>query len=291
MSEKEVYIFEVSQNNFTPTVISNSDKIPVFVMFMGSWSEHCFKLESILSDKANEFAGQFIFAKVDIDEQPELGKEYKVENVPTVKVFKDGKVVHTEEGVMESDEVSALLKSYGIFHESEELREQARTLHMAGNVVEAITVLTQAIKLDPGNIRIAMDMVQVFLDINELEQARGLFSKIPEKDKDSDTGRSLSGQLSFKELSAKTIGKPNLENQLANNPDDNDVRFDLAICLVAEHDYKSAMDFLFEILSKDPNYKDGAAKEMIISLTNVLTPNEPDLAQEFRRRLSNAVSK
>lgn len=290
MSTQDVYIFEVTQNNFTPTVISNSDKIPVFVMFMGAWSEHCFKLESILSDKANEFAGQFIFAKVDIDEQPELGKQYKIENVPTVKVFKNGEVVHTEQGVMESDEVSALLKSYGIFHESEELREQARGLHMAGNVVEAITALTQAIKLDPGNTRIAMDMVQIFLDINELEQARGLFNKMPEKAQNSDTGRSLSGQLSFKDLSAKTAGKQSLEHQLANNPDDNDARFDLAICLVAEHDYKSAMDFLFEILNKDLNYKGGAAQEMIISLTNVLTPNEPDLAQEFRRRLSNIIS-
>jgi len=290
VSTQDVYIFEVTQNNFTPTVISNSDKIPVFVMFMGAWSEHCFKLESILSDKANEFAGQFIFAKVDIDEQPELGKQYKIENVPTVKVFKNGEVVHTEQGVMESDEVSALLKSYGIFHESEELREQARGLHMAGNVVEAITALTQAIKLDPGNTRIAMDMVQIFLDINELEQARGLFNKMPEKAQNSDTGRSLSGQLSFKDLSAKTAGKQSLEHQLANNPDDNDARFDLAICLVAEHDYKSAMDFLFEILNKDLNYKGGAAQEMIISLTNVLTPNEPDLAQEFRRRLSNIIS-
>ncbi len=290
MSEQEAYIFEVTQKNFTATVISNSDKIPVFVLFMGVWSEHCFKLESILADMANEFAGKFIFAKADIDEQPDLRKEYKIENVPTLKVFRNGNVVHTEEGVLEADEIRALLKSYGIFRQSDELREQAREQHMAGNVVEAISLLTQAIKLDPSNTRIAMDMVQIFLDINELEQARGLFNKLPEQDQNSDAGRSLAGQLSFKELAAKTAGKQSLENQLANNPDDHDALFDLAICLVAEHDYQSAMDHLFEIFTKDQNYKDGAAREMIISLTNVLTANEPEMAQEFRRRLGNITA-
>lgn len=290
MSDKEVYIFEVTADNFKSTVISNSEKIPVFVMYLGAWSEHCYKLQYILSDMAKEFAGQFIFAKVDIDEQPELREEYNIVNVPTLKVFNGGEVVHTEEGVIEEDEIRGLLKSYGIFRESDDLREQAREQHMSGNVIEAITLLTKAIKLDPGNTRIAMDMVQVFLDINELEQARALFNKLPEAEQDSETGRSLAGQLSFKELAAKTDGKQSLENKLANNADDLDARFDLSICLVAEHDYKSAMDYLFEILNKDKNYKEGAAKEMIISLTNVLAPNEPDLAQEFRRRLGNITA-
>lgn len=291
MSDKEVYIFEVTENNFPSTVISNSEKIPVFVAFLGSWSEHCFKLEVILADMAKEFAGQFIFAKVDIDEQPELRKEYKIENVPSLKVFKGGEVVHTEEGVVEPDEMRVLLKSYGIFRESDELREKARVQHMAGNVIEAIKLLTQAIQLDPSNIRVAMDMVQVFLDINELEQARGLFNKLPEAEQDSEIGRSLAGQLSFKELAAKTVGKESLETQLMSNPKDNDAHFDLSICLVAEHDYQSAMDHLFEILSTEQNYKEGAAQEMIISLTNVLAPNEPALAKEFRRRLANMTAK
>lgn len=290
MSEQEVFIFEVTRNNFMSTVISNSDKIPVFVMFLGVWSEHCSSLEAILGGLAKEFAGQFIFAKVDIDEQPELRQEYKIDNIPTLKVFRNGEVVHTEQGVMEVNEIRALLKSYGIFHMSDELREQARVQHMAGHVVEAITLLTQAIKLEPGNTRIAMDMVQIFLDINELGQARGLFNKLPEKDQTSDTGRSLAGQISFKELAAKTAGKQSLQNQLASNPEDYDAHFDLSICLVAEHDYQSAMDHLFKIVSKNQKYKDGAAQEMIISLSNVLAPNEPALAQEFRRRLGNVMA-
>jgi putative thioredoxin len=290
MSDQQAYIFEVSQSNFGSTVVLNSYKIPVVVEFMVVWSEPCIKLENALIALAREFAGQFIFAKVDIDEQQALREEYGIENVPTLKVFKDGEVVRTEEGQLSDDELAAMLKAYGIFRESDEMREQARQRHLAGDTVGAVTLLTQAIQRDPGNIRVAMDMVQVMLDMGELQAAQALFDKLPTQDKESLTGRSLSGQLSFKVLAGKTEGQQRLLQRIARNPEDHDARFDLAICLVAEHDYRQAMENLFAILDKEPDYREGAAKEMIINLSNMLAPNEPMLAQEFRRRLGNLLS-
>jgi putative thioredoxin len=290
MSEQDVFIFEISKSNFNSSVILNSYKIPVFVEFMGVWSEPCIRLEGSLADLAKEFAGQFIFAKVDIDEQPELAKEYGIENVPTLKVFKDGEVVRNEEGLIHDDVLRTLLKTYGVSRQSDELREQARQKHISGKTVEAISLLTQAIKQDPSNTRVAMDMVQVLLDIGELEQAKALFNKLPDSVKETDTGRALFGQLTFKELAAKTEGKAALAARIEANADDHDAHFDLAVCLVAEHDYQQAMEHLFTIFDKNPEYKDGAAREMIVNLSNRLATSEPELAQEFRRRLGSALT-
>ncbi|MGD2053067.1 MAG: tetratricopeptide repeat protein [Gammaproteobacteria bacterium] len=290
MTDQEVYIFELSQDSFNSSVIFNSHKLPVIVEFMQMWSEPCNMLSDALSDKAKEFAGQFIFARVDVDEQQELRRTYSVENVPTLKVFKDGEVVRTEEGLLNEQELLLLLKNCGIFHESDEMREQARDKHMAGETIEAINILTRAIQKDPKNTRVAMDMVQVLIDINEPDQASTLFDKLPEKDKSGAAGRSLAGQLTFRKLAANTAGKDILLQRIASDPDDYDAHFDLSICLVAEHDYKQAMDHLFAILQKDPEYKQGAAREMIISMINMLAPNEPVLAQEFRRRLGNVMA-
>ncbi len=290
MSEQEVFIFEVTQGNFNTSVVFNSHKLPVIVEFMGMWSEPCIKTEYLLSEMAREFAGQFIFAKVDTDAQTDLVNEYEIKNIPTLKIFRDGEVVHTEEGEMTEAELRGLLKAQGIFRESDEMREQAREQHMSGDTIDAIKLLTAAIQQDPGNTRIAMDMVQIFLDIGELEQAEGLFGRLPQRDRDSDLGRSLLGQLSFKKLAADTEGKEVLLDRISTNKDDHDAHFYLSVCLVAEHDYQQAMDHLFTIFEADPDYKEGAAKEMIISLTNMLAPNEPLLAQEFRRRLGNIVA-
>jgi len=171
-----------------------------------------------------------------------------------------------------------------------ELRERARSLHIAGETADAIGLLTQAIQQDPSNTLVAMDMVQIFIDIDELEPAKNLFNKLPDLDKESDTGKALLGQLNVRDLAGKTEGKAALQARINNDAKDHDAHFDLAICLVAEHDYKQAMDSLFVILAQEPDFKEGAAREMIISLTDILAPNEPELAQTFRRRLANLLN-
>jgi len=287
---QDVLVFEVGEQGFTRYVIENSHKLPVLVEFMAVWSEPCVLMEEALTDLATEFAGQFVFAKVDVDEQQALRDQYEIKNVPTLLVIQNGKVELTQEGQMQEDDLRILLKGLGVFRESDELRTQARSQHMSGNTREAVMLLTQAIQQDPGNTRVAMDMVQIFIDMGELEQATGLFNKLPDTDKHSGMGKSLIGQLTFADLAAKTPGIDSLTKQLEKNDDDHDARFDLAVCLVSEHDYNTAIEQLFTLLETEPDYKEGAAKEMIITISNMLSPNHPEQANDYRRRLSNLMS-
>ena len=288
--KNDVYIFEVSEQSFPESVLQNSFTIPVLVEFMGVWSEPCIMMVDNLARLAEEFAGQFIFAKVDVDEQQVLRKQYLVENLPTLLVFKNGEVVRTEVGQLTEDELRILLKDYSVYRESDEMREQARAKHLSGDTSGAIMLLTEAIKKDPANIRVALDMVQIFIDMADLEQARQLFNKLPEKQQQTDMGKSLSGQLLFLDLANKTQGLEKLSHTVLSEPDNSMARFDLAICQVARHDYHVAMDNLFHILAHDPDYREGAAREMIVTIINMLTPAEPELAQEYRRKLSNLLA-
>ena len=174
--------------------------------------------------------------------------------------------------------------------QSEELREQARNKHIEGETAEAIALLTQAIQQDPSNTLVAMDMVQIFIDVNELEPAKNLYNKLPDIDKESDIGKALLGQLTVRDLAANTEGKAMLQERISRDEQDYAAHFDLAICLVAEHDYQQAMESLFTILTREPEFKDGAAREMIIALSDMLEANEPELAKSFRRRLANTLA-
>lgn len=290
MSDQNVQILEASQSSFNTTVVLNSYKLPVLVEFMAMWSEPCIHMSEDLANLASEFAGQFAFVKVDSDEQEELMKQYEVKNLPTLKVFKNGDVILTNEGQLNLHELRDLLKSQGIYRQSDELRQQAREKHIAGDMIEAITLLTRAIQQDPSNTRVAMDMVQIFLDMDELEQATALFNKLPDREKNSETGKILIGQFTIKELAAKTDGLEILKQRIETKPNDYDACFDISLCYVAIHDYAQAMHYLFEIFDHEPDYKEGAAKEMIMNLANILAPNEPDLAQKYRRRLGNVIS-
>ena len=134
-----------------------------------------------------------------------------------------------------------------------------------------------------------MDMVQIFIDLNEIDQASQLFNQLPDNAKRSDMGKSLVGQLTFLALAAKTEGKFQLQQQLIANPNSCDAHFDLAVCLIAENDYEQAVNHLFDIMKIDASYKENAAREMIINVSNMLTPYHPELSSGFQRRLSSMV--
>lgn len=287
---KEVFVFEISEKSFNRSVILNSNKIPVLVEFMGVWSQPCIMMADLFADLANEFAAQFIFARVDIDEQPQLRNQFKIEDVPTLLVFKDGQVIRTEVGQLQETEARGLLKDLGIYHESDLMREEAREKHLSGDTSAAILLLTEAIQKDPQNTRIAMDMVQIFIDFGQIEEARELFVRLQEQVKNSEMGKALTGQLLFLELAAKTAGVATVTQQLQQNPADHSARFDLAICQAAQHKYRDALDNLLTIQKAEPGFKDGAAKEMMATIVNILSPTDPALAQDYRRKLANLLA-
>lgn len=287
---QQTYIFEVSENNFDQIILENSHKLPVLVEFMDPSLGTCITMEKMLSNLAKIYSGQFIFATLDVAMYPDMATRFEVSNVPSLLVFNKGLLAKTEVGLMQEEELITLLREYGVYKESDDLRAQAREKHMAGETPAAIQLLTEAIQKDPGNTLVAMDMIQVMLDIDLLDQAVALFNKLPSADKETDTGRALVGQITFKQLAAKTEGKTALLERLSKNMHDHEARFELAICLVAEHNYPQAMENLFEILQKEPEFKQGATQEMIVNLVNMLEPNDPEMAQAFRRKLGSTLS-
>jgi putative thioredoxin len=289
MSEP-VYIFELSESTFESSALQNSHQIPVLALFMGVWSGPCIATSDRIADLAQEFAGKFIFAKIDIDEQQGLRDCYNIENVPTLVVLHNGEEVHREVGELQIADLRALLKQYNIYRESDDLREQARAEHMTGNTQQAILLLTQAIQSDPSNVRVALDMVQIFLDIEEWEQAKGLFARLPDKVKQDGLGQSIVNQLRFVDLAEKTAGIESLRQQVISEPDNWQVHFDLALCLLARLNSDEAVEHLFTIQEKAPNFLDGAARELIGLLANMWSEGSPDAAKQLRQRLANITA-
>lgn len=287
---QDVYIFEVSEKSFPALVVENSRKLPVVAAFLLASSEHCFVVEQLFSDLAQEFAGRFIFAKIDVTEEQGLRQQHHIDSVPAVVLFRNGEAVRVELGQLSEMEARALLRDFGVFHESDEMREEARARHLAGDTAAAIALLTQAIKKHPANTRVAMDMVQIFIDIGELESARGLFGRLPQRDRDSDSGRSLLGQLNAAEFAAKTEGVAALQQRLASDGNDTQARFDLVVCLIAQHQYQEGMEHLLHIIRHDPAFRDGAARELMVAVIRSLAPNDPELASEYQRKLANLLA-
>ena len=288
---KDVYIFEATAENFDQVVIQNSNKLPVVTLFMAVWSEPCFVLSEIFSKLAKEFAGQFIFAKVDIDEQQALRDQFKIENVPSILLIQNGEPTMTSEGLLTEDEARVLLKGVHVFNIVDEMREQARKKHMAGDTENAIITLSEAIQQEPGNTKVALDMVQIFIDIKQFEQANDLFNKLPAVAKDSDMGKSVTGQLTFINLAAEKQDIETLTKIIEDEENNHQARFDLAICLTAKYEYEKAIEQLLLLHQQDESFQNGAAKELAITLIAMLKATQPEVASRAQTKLSNLLIK
>lgn len=290
MPAQEVYNFEISDQNFQNIVLTNSHKLPVFVLFLSPAVGACISMENVLIDYAEKFAGQFILARLDIDMYQEARESLDIQNVPTLRVYKEGQVVHQEVGVTTFENLAVLFKQFDIFDEAEELREQAQAEHDSGNTPEAVQLLSQAARLAPGNVNIAMDMCQIFLDMNMLAEAAELFTRLPDNIKEENRPRFLIGQITFKKLALDTDGTSALQTKLNETPEDEDTQFDLALCQIADQNYDAGMAQLFNLLTQNKNAKSGAAQELALGVINMLETTLPTLANEFRKQLNNTLS-
>jgi len=78
MNDKQILNFEVSQSNFNSVVLMNSYKLPIFTLFMSPSLGMCIQLDSLLSKFAEDFAGEFLLARIDIDMGTGLREQYEI---------------------------------------------------------------------------------------------------------------------------------------------------------------------------------------------------------------------
>ena len=290
MAKKEIYNFEISDRNFDEIVITNSEKLPVFVLFMSPVSSMCIAMENRLIDFAEEFAGQFILARLDIDMYQEARTRLNIENVPTLRVYHNREIFAEEVGEVTEETLSLLFKQFDIFNPSEELRKIALVQHLEGKTPKAVQNLAEAIKLDPSNVKAGMNMCQIFLDMDMLADAAELFTKLPDSIKESDEARYLIGQITIKKLALDTAGLAELEAAVEKDPSNEDNKFDLAVCKLAVQDWAGGVQQLFDILMINPNAKNGGAKEMAIAMINLIELNDPELSGELRKKMAMVVN-
>jgi putative thioredoxin len=275
-------IVNVDMNNAQTYLIDESFKRPVVIDFWADWCAPCKALMPILESFVNESNGAFLLAKVNADTENMIAAQFGVRSLPTVVVMKDGQPVDGFTGAKSPSEVKAFLGKY--LPEPWEAPLHQAQLHMATQQYsEALPFLKTAYELSKNRAHIALDMVQVYLEIKRLDEAEALLATIKMADQDV-RFEQLKASLSLKREAAKTPELQALEEALRNSPDDLSIKFQLAMQLTQESEHRAALEHLYAIVKQDRTFGEGEALQAYKAVIADLGKGD-SLAIEFQRRL------
>ena len=100
-------IAHVSDDQFEEQVLKSSE--PVLVDFWAEWCGPCKMIAPILDELATSYAGKIKIAKVNIDHNQKTPRNYNVRGIPTLMIFKDGKVQATQIGAVSKTQLASLI--------------------------------------------------------------------------------------------------------------------------------------------------------------------------------------
>jgi putative thioredoxin len=155
-------VFDVGENEFMERVIDRSRQLPVVVDFWADWCGPCRALSPALERAASARAGKVELAKVDVDANQMLAQSFGIRGIPTVKAFRDGRLVDEFTGAIPPAEVERFFDAL-VPSEADELA--------AG---DGEASLRKALELDPGHAGAAIALARLLLERGDLDEALAL---------------------------------------------------------------------------------------------------------------------
>jgi len=275
-------IVEINLENAKQYLVDESFTRPVLIDFWADWCAPCKNLMPILEKLAHEYDGAFLLAKVNADEMGMISSQFGVRSLPTVVLMKDGQPIDGFTGALPEKDVRELLEKY-LPKPWEKFVNEAQAFIMAGDFTAALPLLRQAYEDSKHNAAIACLIAQCHLELNRIDNAEAILATIKMADQDAHYEQLLE-QVALKKQAAKTPELIALEASYSDEPDNLQIAYQLAVQYYADAVHRPALELLINIIRKDRNFAEGAAKKTLMDILAALGKGDP-LAIEFQRKL------
>lgn len=262
-------ILSVTQADFAEKVLAKSQELPVLVDFWADWCGPCHMLMPVLQRLVDAYAGGFVLAKVNTDQDQALATQYGVRSLPTVKLFKDGAVVDEFMGVQSEQAIRELLDRH-VQRASDEQRQAARQAREAGEHERALSLLEAGLAADAANHALRLDLADLRLERGEAGPARELLQALPHAKRQEPAAKALLAKADFVEVAAAAPAVEPLTERLAADPGDLEARHGLAAHWALAGRYDAAMEQLLELMKRDRRFRDDAGRQGLLAVFELL---------------------
>ncbi len=284
------YIFDISgAASFEQLVIEHSFHKAVLVDFWAEWCAPCKVLMPLLAKITEEYRGELLLAKVDCDIEQNIVARFGIRSLPTVVLFKNGQPIDGFAGVQAESAIREMLKP----HVSEpaslatDLLESAQALFAEGHFAKAEALLKQVLSENNENAAGLILYARCLAERGELNEAEVLLDAV----KGDELKQALAGaksQLTFLRQAASLPDAAELKCRLAQNAQDDEAAYQLAIQQLSRQQYKTALEGLLKLFVRNRGYAEGLPHKTLLQVFDLLGGDHP-LVITYRRKLYQAI--
>ena len=286
-------IIDINQDQFVDQVIEKSKTVPVLVDFWAPWCGPCKQLTPTLESLVNKKNGKVILVKINVDENQGIASQLNIQSIPTVYGFIDGKPVDAFQGAQPESKIEAMINKMidtmpG--NEIPKLLQEADENFKNNKFEDAKNIYESLVAMDPGNPKIIVGLLRSLLQMKKLAEAREIIESLDDNIiNDEEISKTIKLFENFTgDNSQDKILK--LEEQIKTNPDEHEIRFDLASELLKTNNTQRGFEELLMIFDKNPKWNDEAAKKKLLEYFDLLGFNDPNV-MNARKKLSSLMFK
>ena len=284
-------IKDTSTAGFARDVIEASKSALVLVDFWATWCGPCRTLGPTLEKVVKSYGGKVRLVKIDIDKHQAIAQQLRVQSVPTVYAFKDGRPLDGFMGALPESQVRAFIDRLLGEDAGDELQEAMAAAEAAiaqGDLQAAAEIYAAVLQQDQLNPDALAGLANCYLKSGDLDRAEQTIALVPPDKRNAGAVQAIRAALELARKAGQAGDAAELEARLAANPGDHQTRFDLAIALATKGFKVEAVEHLVEIVRRQRMWNEEAARKQLVQFFEAWGPKDP-ATLEGRRKLSSVL--
>jgi putative thioredoxin len=281
-----------SLKTFAQDVIQASQQIPVLVDFWAPWCGPCKQLTPVLEKVVRAAKGRIRLVKINIDQNPELAQQLRIQSVPTVYAFLGGQPVTGFAGAQPESQIKALVDRLiggaGGEMDGADLLQVAQEAAEHGDTHTAAQLFQQVLAEDPAQPVALGGLARCLIAERQFAEAKRLLDEAPKEVAGHVAVSGAKAALALAEEAGELGDPTNLLSRVQADDDDHDARYRLATIMFLRGQAEAAMGHLVQIVKRDRTWKDDLARKQLVKFFDALGPKHP-ATLKGRRMLSTVL--
>jgi len=287
-------IKDASIETFEADVLKASMTTPVVVDFWADWCGPCKQLAPALEKAVTAAKGKVRLVRIDVDKNQMLAAQMRVQSIPTVYAFHQGRPVDGFQGAVAESAIKSFIDRLAALAGGDSLGDIADHIDAAdeafnaGDIAAAADIYGRIAQAQEGDVRALAGLARCHVALRDFDRARAILDAVPAARQNEAAVKSVRAAIDLASGEGEAGDAAELAARVQRNPGDLSARFDLAGALVAAGDMEAAVEELLTIVERDRQWNEDAARKKLVTIFDALGGAHP-LTARARRRLSSIL--